>query len=73
MRLPLNPPIFLDDFQSDTANPAPPIDQEIAIDLPAASPARRRNRPLRILVCIFAVVGFLFASLVLLGNTLGCG
>jgi hypothetical protein len=70
MRLPLNPPIFLDDLQPDLTRS---IDPEIVNDIPAAVPARRRNTPLRILVCVVAVIGFLFASLVLLGNTLGCG
>jgi hypothetical protein len=70
MRLSLNPPIELDGSQSD---PAPSIEQDITNDIPAESPAHRRNMPLRILVCVFAVAGFLLGSVILLGSTLGCG
>ena len=70
MRLPLNSSFILDGLQSDPARSA---EQDTANDIQVELPARRRNTPLRILVCVFAVAGFLLASLVLLGNTLGCG
>ena len=70
MRLSLTPLDLLDASKTDVARS---VTQDIANDIPAEVPVRRRNLPLRILVCGFAIVGFLLVSFVLLGSTLGCG
>jgi hypothetical protein len=70
MRLSLTPLDLLDASKTDVVRS---VTQDIANDIPAEVPVRRRNLPLRILVCAFAIAGFLLVSFVLLGSTLGCG